>query len=107
MGAELSAGAGLIDTPEHALPAATARLQERVVLDEQAPVGRGEADLASLEMALDFAAVVVEFLFDLRFGAGLFLEDDLAGDLLDVGVLQLDRDREPGLEALELGGAGE
>ena len=105
--AELSPGPGLVDGPQHALPEPPPHGKDRIVLNEQAAVPAGEGDLGAGELPFDLAAVVVEQFLQPGFRRGLLLEDDLAGDLLNVGVLQLDRDGKAPLEPLKEGRAGQ
>ena len=52
------------------------------------------ADAGALQLARDFAGVLVEKRAHIRDRGGLLLQQDLAGDRLDLGVGQRDADRE-------------
>ena len=99
--AKLSTRSGLVHRAQHPLPETPPDRQDRVVLDEQLTVARGEGDLRARQLPFNFAAVILQHLLDRRLGGRLFLENHFAGDLLNVGVLQLDGDREVALELLE------
>src|SRR5271157_5291454 len=107
LSSKLGTGSRLVHSPEYPLPETTANRENRVVLDQELPVTSRECDVRARELPLDFTHLGVEELRQFFFHGRLFLQHDLASDLLDVRVLQLDRDREPPLEAVEQGHSGQ
>ena len=93
--------AALVDRLEHELPEPPARRQHRVVGDEIVRVRARWGDRGSGQMAVDLAADRLEDVAQLCLLVGALLQDDRAHDLLDVGVGEVDADREAVLEARE------
>lgn len=89
------------DRSEAGLPEPAAGLEQGVVGLVNARVLARDAELGALQLARHFAGVFLEHALDRRGGAGLLAQQHFAGDLLDFGVGELDRDSEAVPEPLE------
>ena len=105
--AKLGPRPGLVHGAQNAFPKPPPHRQNRVVLHQQLPIAAGESDLRRCQLPLDLAAAVFEQFLEAVDGGGFLLQHHLAGDLLDIRVLQLNRHREPALQPLKQGNAGQ
>ena len=89
--AELAARAGRIDLAEAVLPKPPPNRQQRIIIDDDRAILDRLADARALKLPRDFAGVLVEQGAHIRDCGGLFLQQHLASDRLDLGVGQRER----------------
>ena len=99
--AQLAVGAGGVDLAETFLPESPTNRQQGIVVDKGRAVLGGLAETGPLELPRDLAAVLVEQRAQAVDGAGLLLEQNLAGDGLHIGIGEWDADREAIHQLLE------
>ena len=99
--AKLAGRAGHVHRAKHVLPEPPADRQQRVVVHDDIAVFRARGDARARKLAVDFAGVGVEGVFDGLPLVGLLRQHHAAGDRLHVGVGEFHRNGEPPGEALE------
>jgi len=105
LAAQLRHRSGCVDSAQNAFPEAAAHRQQRVVRRHHVFVVGDVLQLGAAQVAGDFAEVGAPDMFYLGLGRGLFGQDDLAGDVLDVPVAQHHLHRKAAHQALEVGHA--
>ena len=79
----------MIGVAQHFFPEPAAGGEERVIGDEELLVIVAGCEPGVLEVAADFALVVLHFLFDDGFVFRLFAQNSFADDAFDIGIGKL------------------